>query len=198
MAKSAKKSDKKSKTEKLTSKLKKQRDAVSDTLNSHVKDVQEDIQDQLSELNGQIKKLKKQLKKPALDLVKKIEKRYNKQLKTLQKDMDKRLAALHATQERILAQLPDSLGATLGSKAKPAPRKRITPKRPVVAQKGPGIGDIKGIGPVLEQQLKEAGIRDLSQIAQPTKQDQAALQPFASRRGFTTWAEQASKLLQTP
>ena len=195
MAKSTKKSDKKSKKEALTSKLKKQRDAVSDKLSGHLHDVQQDVQNQLGELDGQIKKLKKELKKPALKLVKKIEKRYNKQLKALQKDVDKRLAALQKTQERILAQLPDEISSKLGKKDAEKPSPRRTPKRPVVAQKGPGIADIKGVGPVLQQKLNDAGITQLSQIAQPTKQDQAALQAFSSSRGFSSWQAQASKLL---
>jgi predicted flap endonuclease-1-like 5' DNA nuclease len=77
--------------------------------------------------------------------------------------------------------------------AKKAPAKKTTPTKTVSKAK---IADINGVGPATVKKLSEAGIKELSQIANPSAQEKKTLEAFNKVKGFSSWQEQANKLIQ--
>lgn len=80
----------------------------------------------------------------------------------------------------------------------PAAKKPAAKKPAAAAKKAPDSGDltrIKGIGPATAKKMKDAGITDISQIANPSAADQEKLAAFSSVKGFSTFSTEAKKVL---
>jgi predicted flap endonuclease-1-like 5' DNA nuclease len=76
--------------------------------------------------------------------------------------------------------------------------KKATAKKPAAAAKPADTSDltrVKGIGPATAKKMKDAGITDISQIANPSAEDQAKLAAFSSVKGFNTFSAEAKKVL---
>jgi predicted flap endonuclease-1-like 5' DNA nuclease len=66
------------------------------------------------------------------------------------------------------------------------------------AAKAADTGDltrVKGIGPATARKMKDAGIIDISQIANPSAADEEKLAAFNSLKGFSTFSAEAKKVL---
>jgi predicted flap endonuclease-1-like 5' DNA nuclease len=90
--------------------------------------------------------------------------------------------------------------ATKAAAKKPAApaAKKATAKKPAAAAKPADTSDltrVKGIGPATAKKMKDAGITDISQIANPSAEDQAKLAAFSSVKGFNTFSAEAKKVL---
>jgi len=216
MAKKAKSGSKSSASPVETLKGKGQ--ALVKDINTKLKGTRKELQGQVNDLNKQIKTLQKDLnksvekdiKKPTMKLIDKLEKNYQDQMKKMQKEFDERVESLSALQDRLISHLPqeviDKLHLKEAPKKTPA-RKPAAKKAPVAARKtaapkpnkpktrAPKISDIKGIGPVLQKKLAEAGIKEVSDIASPSAANQKALEEFKQTRGYETWQSQARELL---
>ncbi|WP_150913535.1 helix-hairpin-helix domain-containing protein [Marinobacter halotolerans] len=71
-------------------------------------------------------------------------------------------------------------------------------KKPAAAAKAADSSDltrVKGIGPATAKKMKDAGITDISQIANPSADDQAKLSAFSNVKGFSTFSAEAKKVL---
>jgi len=71
-------------------------------------------------------------------------------------------------------------------------------KKPAAAAKAADSSDltrVKGIGPATAKKMKDAGINDISQIANPSADDQAKLSAFSNVKGFSTFSAEAKKVL---
>jgi predicted flap endonuclease-1-like 5' DNA nuclease len=90
--------------------------------------------------------------------------------------------------------------ATKAAAKKPAApaAKKATAKKPAAAAKPADTSDltrVKGIGPATAKKMKDAGITDISQIANPSAEDQAKLAAFSNVKGFNTFSAEAKKVL---
>lgn len=88
------------------------------------------------------------------------------------------------------------------SAAKPAPQKAATTaKKPAAPKRTPKPKDksdltlVKGIGPATARKMKEAGITSVDQIANPSAEDQQKLQAFSNVKGFSTFSDEAKKVI---
>lgn len=87
---------------------------------------------------------------------------------------------------------------TPASAAKSAPKKAATSARKPAATKPKDKGDltqVKGIGPATARKMKEAGITSVDQIANPSADDQEKLQAFSNVKGFSTFSDEAKKVI---
>ena len=66
----------------------------------------------------------------------------------------------------------------------------VTQEVPVVA-----LQSIKGIGPKTAASLREMGIRELTQLANPTKEEQTVLEEIVKVDDIADWQEQAREIL---
>ncbi len=216
------KKTKSSKTANPVETLRDKGQALVKDINTKLKSTRKELQGQVDDLNKQIKSLQKDInksvekdiKKPTMKLIDRLEKNYQTQLKKMQKEFDDRLSSVHALQDKLISQLPKEVVEKLHLKEtrkpavrKPAARKPAAKKAPVAARKAapkpnvpktraPKISDIKGIGPVLQKKLAEAGIKEVSDIASPSAATQKALEEFKQTRGYNTWQSQAKELLK--
>lgn len=85
---------------------------------------------------------------------------------------------------------------------KAAPKKAPTAaKKPAAAKRAPKPKDkgdltqVKGIGPATARKMKEAGITSVDQIANPSAADQEKLQAFSNVKGFSTFSDEAKKVI---
>jgi predicted flap endonuclease-1-like 5' DNA nuclease len=91
---------------------------------------------------------------------------------------------------------------------KPAAKKAAAPKaaaKPAAAKKSAApstkpadssdLTRVKGIGPATAKKMKDAGITDISQIANPSDADQEKLAAFNTVKGFSTFNAEAKKVL---
>jgi len=81
---------------------------------------------------------------------------------------------------------------------KPAAKKPAATKKSTAAPKAADSSDltrIKGIGPATAKKMNDAGITDISQIANPSAADQEKLAAFSTVRGFSTFTAEAKKVL---
>lgn len=84
------------------------------------------------------------------------------------------------------------------SASKAAPKKAATAQRKPAAPKPKDKSDltqVKGIGPATARKMKEAGITSVDQIANPTAEDQEKLQAFSNVKGFSTFGDEAKKVI---
>jgi predicted flap endonuclease-1-like 5' DNA nuclease len=85
---------------------------------------------------------------------------------------------------------------------KPADKKpAAAAKKPAAAKPSAKTADtsdltrVKGIGPATAKKMKDAGITDIAQVANPSAADQQKLEAFSSVKGFSTFSAEAKKLL---
>jgi predicted flap endonuclease-1-like 5' DNA nuclease len=85
---------------------------------------------------------------------------------------------------------------------KPADKKpAAAAKKPAAAKPAAKAADtsdltrVKGIGPATAKKMKDAGITDIAQVANPSAADQQKLEAFSSVKGFSTFSAEAKKLL---
>jgi predicted flap endonuclease-1-like 5' DNA nuclease len=186
-------------------------------INTKLKSSQKELQKQVDELKSQVKTLSKDSGKTAGKLIKKIDKNYHKKLAQLHNEFDERMKSVHKVQDKIIGQLPTELVEKLHLKAsnvvKPTKKtsKKATvtvndksPEKPkTVAKKtksktlpkAPTIASIKGIGPVNQKKLADAGFISLEDLANIPASKTEALKPFEKIKGFTTWQQEAQALL---
>ena len=83
--------------------------------------------------------------------------------------------------------------------ASPKPAAKSTAaKKPAAAAKAADTSDltrVKGIGPATAKKMKDAGITDISQIANPSADDSEKLAAFSNVKGFSTFSAEAKKVL---
>lgn len=79
-----------------------------------------------------------------------------------------------------------------------AAKKPAAASKPTAAAKAADTSDltrVKGIGPATAKKMKDAGITDISQIANPSAADSEKLAAFSSVKGFSTFTAEAKKVL---
>lgn len=159
-----------------------------------------DLKNQVSVLTNEVKSIGKKTSAPTRKMIKKLEKKYKKKILKLQQKFDTKLAFL---QDKVVAKLPDEITEKLHIKTKYEDNissntatktldkvKRLTPK-----SKESSISDIKGIGPILQKKLQEAGVTKVDELANPSEAQTLALKQFEKARGFESWQIQAKELL---
>lgn len=102
----------------------------------------------------------------------------------------KKPAAKEAVAKKTAAKKTPAAKKPAAESAKPATAKP--------AAKAADTGDltrVKGIGPATAKKMKDAGITDISQIANPSEADQQKLEAFSNVKGFSTFSAEAKKVL---
>ena len=144
--------------------------------------LQEKLQKQVVKLTTEVTEQSQQSEKNIAQLLTALESSFDEKLKKLQADFDLRIENLIANQH-----------------ATPSPTQKPTSKQPANKTKAvikkPTIASLKGVGPITQKKLAEAGFTTLKQIATPPVSKAAALQQFKKIRGFDTWQHQATALL---
>ncbi|TGN41676.1 hypothetical protein E5Q11_03870 [Marinobacter confluentis] len=115
----------------------------------------------------------------------------------------KKTAAKKTTAKSTAAKPPSAKKTTAKKPAtKPAAKKptsaRPAARKPAAAAKAADSTDltrIKGIGPATAKKMKDAGITDISQIANPSDADKEKLAAFSTVKGFSTFSAEAKKVL---
>lgn len=108
------------------------KDVIIKELNSRLKSTRKEMQKQVDELTSQLKSLKSDIQKPTAKLIKKLEKKYHKQIVTMQDEFDDRMAQVLELQEKVVSHLPADIAEKLGLKEAPAkaPTKAATKTAP--------------------------------------------------------------------
>jgi predicted flap endonuclease-1-like 5' DNA nuclease len=167
----------------------------------------EELESQVEDLSLQVKKMGKKSGKKALKLLKELDDSYHRRLANLQTEFEERLASLSTVKDKVLELLPNILAEKISSTesgtSKSVKSVKVINKIPVskplpkAAIKKPTVASIKGIGPVMQKKLAEAGITTLDDIANTPKVKIETLKQFETQRGFNTWKVQAKALLDT-
>lgn len=123
------------------------------------------------------------------------------------KSTAKKSASKQTAAKKTATKKPASKPAAKKPAAKkPAAKKPATAARkpaaakakPSAAAKSADNGDltrVKGIGPATAKKMKDAGITNISQIANPSPEDQEKLAAFSGVKGFSTFSAEAKKVL---
>lgn len=174
-------------------------------IDSKLTSTKENLESQVEDLNAQVKKISKKSSKKALKLLKELDESYHKRLVNLQTEFEERLASLSTVKDKVLELLPNVLAEKISStetgtsrsvkSVKVINKTPVSKLRPKAAIKKPTVASIKGIGPVMQKKLAEAGIMTLEDIANTPKSKMEILKQFEKQRGFNTWKEQAKTLL---
>lgn len=93
------------------------------------------------------------------------------------------------------AKSPASASKSSPQKATNTTKKPAAPKRAPKPKDKSDLTQIKGIGPATARKMKEAGITSVDQIANPTAEDQEKLQAFSNVKGFSTFSDEAKKVI---
>lgn len=179
------------------------------------------INNALKQLDG----VQSQIQEPVKKLLKEIDELRSREVKRFSEEFDRRMDEFHELQGNVMDRLGianDKSGATKKKKAtakKPATKKatgkkseteKTAAKKPAAAAKksasasasaaakAADTGDltrVKGIGPATARKMKDAGITDISQIANPSAADEEKLAAFSNVKGFNTFSAEAKKLL---
>ncbi|MFT7184719.1 MAG: putative flap endonuclease-1-like 5' DNA nuclease [Pseudohongiellaceae bacterium] len=166
---------------------------------ARLKLAKKDLKNQVDALTNDVKSIgEKSL--PSSKMIQKLEKKYKKKFLKLQHKFDTKLSSL---QDKVVAQLPNEITEKLHLKTKseekisrkPATNvgekvKKVTPKSNILT-----IEAIKGVGPVLQKKLDDAGVKTIDDLANPSDAQLVALKQFEKTRGFETWQDQAKELL---
>lgn len=172
------------------------------------------INDALKQLDG----VQSQVQEPVKKLLKEIDELRNREVKRFSDEFDRRMDEFHELQSNVLDRLgisSDKSGApkkqkATDTKAKKATAKNKKPATKKAAAKKPetkksaakkpaadtsDLTRVKGIGPATARKMKDAGITDISQIANPSAADEEKLAAFNSVKGFSTFSAEAKKVL---
>ncbi len=179
------------------------------------------INDALKQFDG----VQNQIQEPVKKLLKELDELRNREVQRFSDEFDRRMDEFHELQSNVMDRLGISSDKTGGSKqkkvtgtkakktttkkteakkpatkkaaaSKPMAKKATVEKKP--AAKAADTSDltrVKGIGPATAKKMKEAGITDISQIANPSEADQQKLEAFSSAKGFSTFSAEAKKVL---
>lgn len=106
---------------------------------------------------------------------------------TAKKPSSKKAAAKKPGTKKSAAKKPSAAApkSASGSAASPAAK---------AADPG-DLTRIKGIGPATAKKMKDAGITDISQVANPTAADEEKLAAFKNVKGFSSLSAEAKKVL---
>ncbi|NMT63628.1 helix-hairpin-helix domain-containing protein [Marinobacter orientalis] len=110
----------------------------------------------------------------------------------------KKKSASTKTAAKKTAKPKTDSGKSGASTAKAASGKTTTAARKTAEQKPKDKSDltrVKGIGPATAKKMKEAGITSIEQIAHPSAEDQEKLQAFSGVKGFSTFSDEAKKII---
>lgn len=174
------------------------------------------INDALKQFDG----VQNQIQEPVKKLLKELDELRNREVQRFSDEFDRRMDEFHELQSNVMDRLGISSDKAGGSKkkkvtgakarkietskpdtkkagaSKPTVKKATVEKQP--AAKAADTSDltrVKGIGPATAKKMKEAGITDISQIANPSEADQQKLEAFSSAKGFSTFSAEAKKVL---
>jgi predicted flap endonuclease-1-like 5' DNA nuclease len=110
----------------------------------------------------------------------------------------KNAAKKAATPKKAAKPKTGTTAKSAASASKAAPKKAATAKSKPAAPKPKDKSDltqVKGIGPATARKMKEAGITSVDQIANPSAEDQEKLQAFSNVKGFSTFGDEAKKVI---
>lgn len=93
------------------------------------------------------------------------------------------------------AKSPASAAKSSPQKAATTAKKAAAPKRAPKPKDKSDLTQVKGIGPATARKMKEAGITSIDQIANPSAEDQEKLQAFSNVKGFSTFSDEAKKVI---
>lgn len=205
--KTVKKASAKKKTSKKVTEDKNVSASTLKKIDSKRMSTKEELESQVEDLSLQVKKMGKKSGKKALKLLKELDDSYHRRLANLQTEFEERLASLSTMKDKVLELLPNILAEKISSTesgtSKSVKSEKFINKtpaskpRPKAAIKTPSVASIKGIGPVMQKKLAEAGITTLDDIANTPKVKIETLKQFETQRGFNTWKVQAKALLET-
>ncbi|MDL0429525.1 helix-hairpin-helix domain-containing protein [Marinobacter sp. TBZ242] len=107
------------------------------------------------------------------------------------KSASKKSSSAKATARKSAATKSATPKKAAGAKAGTATKKTASPK----PKDKSDLTLIKGIGPATARKMKEAGITSIDQIANPSAEDQEKLQAFSNVKGFSTFSDEAKKVI---
>lgn len=148
-------------------------------------ELQNNVMDRLGIASKEDKEGKKDAKKSAKSASKKA---------AASKATAKKSAATKTTTAKKAAKPKAGTTAKSPASAEKAGPKKATPSAPKPTDKS-DLTQIKGIGPATARKMKEAGITSVDQIANPSAADQEKLQAFSSLKGFSTFSDEAKKVI---
>lgn len=154
-------------------------------------------------------------------LLKEMDELRSREVKRFSDEFDRRMDEFQELQSSVLDRLGISSDKSGGPKKKKATARKSVPKKATAkkadtkkpdtkkaetkkaetkkaAAKPADTGDltrVKGIGPATAKKMKDAGITDISQIANPSAADEEKLAAFSSIKGFNTLRSEAKKVL---
>ena len=114
------------------------------------------------------------------------------------KPAQKKTASTKTTAKKATKPKSGATADSPASAAKATPRKSPAAAKKSAAPKPKDKSDltqIKGIGPATAKKMQEAGITSVDQIANPSAEDQEKLQAFSSLKGFSTFSDEAKKVI---
>jgi predicted flap endonuclease-1-like 5' DNA nuclease len=203
--KAAKKVSAKKKTAKKVTEDKTVSAATLKKIDNKLMSTKEELESQVEDLSAQVKKISKKSGKKALKLLKELDDSYHRRLVDLQTEFEERLASISTMKDKVLELLPNVLAEKISStesgtsksvkSVKVINKAPASKPRPKAAIKTPTVASIKGIGPVMQKKLAEAGITTLEDIANTPKSKIEILKQFEKERGFNTWKIKAKALL---
>lgn len=150
-------------------------------LTGKLKASRKELMSQVDQLTHEINAFKN--KHSSKKIIKKLEKKYKKQITNLQQDFNEQLDKLHAMQSKLVDSLPKDVLQKLhisGSEqevTKPE-KKTAASKSKTRAKPKSELSSIDGIGPVTLKKLQEAGITSLNDLANTPESKREALKTF--------------------
>jgi predicted flap endonuclease-1-like 5' DNA nuclease len=200
-------------------------DKVVERVNKEFEKTSQRIEKLMNDAIKQFDGVQNQVQEPVRKLLKEIDELREREVKRFTDEFDRRMDEFHELQSSVMERLGLSSGKSGASKKatskkstakKPAAKKtatkkpatkaaakkpaakKATAKKPAAAAKPVDTSDltrVKGIGPATAKKMKDAGITDISQIANPSAEDQAKLAAFSNVKGFNTFSAEAKKVL---
>ena len=168
-------------------------------IEGQLKTSKKDLIEQVKTLSKDLAKFKE--KNSSKKIIKKIEKKYKQESEVLKREFNETLSKLHELQEKMMDSLPSASELTQKLKINQASKETTAEPKAPPAKKASTpkakseLAAIKGIGPVTQKKLEQAGITSLEDLANTPSNKQEALKSFEKVKGFETWAQQAKELL---
>lgn len=201
--------------DKVVERVNKEFEKTSDRIEKLINDALKQFDGVQSQIQEPVKKLLKELDELRNREVKRFSDEFDRRMDEFHELQSNVLDRLGISSEKAGDSKKKKSAGTKAKKAttkKPAAKKAAAKKpankKPAAAAKKPAAAKpaakaadtsdltrVKGIGPATAKKMKDAGITDIAQVANPSAADQQKLEAFSSVKGFSTFSAEAKKLL---
>jgi predicted flap endonuclease-1-like 5' DNA nuclease len=201
--------------DKVVERVNKEFEKTSDRIEKLINDALKQFDGVQSQIQDPVKKLLKEMDELRNREVKRFSDEFDRRMDEFHELQSNVLDRLGISSEKAGDSKKKKSAGTKAKKAttkKPAAKKAAAKKpankKPAAAAKKPAAAKpaakaadtsdltrVKGIGPATAKKMKDAGITDIAQVANPSAADQQKLEAFSSVKGFSTFSAEAKKLL---